>query len=219
MFTILSPQKYEIDQKPSKFYSLYCTSLIIYTIEVTAKIIWTCSWPKLLCVNYYHVLAHCCTVTYLFPHHYHWYHCLHSLDVGIMAVVWYCWNVGETVTADSQTLTVWDSQKEAALQYAVAIFHRLSVPFKSPVQFLCLSPLLWILRGLYILRKNYSGWIKFGRNWSLFIPGRGGGHPRTLYLFVRICFFQSHAISNHHSFSVRFIGAYQPFAQLQIQFT
>ena len=31
IFAMLSPQKHEIDKTSSKFYSLYCTSLIIYT--------------------------------------------------------------------------------------------------------------------------------------------------------------------------------------------
>ena len=51
------------------------------------------------------------------------------------------------MAADSHTVTVWDSQKEAALQYAVAIFHWLLIPFQSPVQFPCLPPLLWIWVG------------------------------------------------------------------------
>ena len=43
--------KNKIFQKLSKFYPLYCTSLFIYKIDVTATIIWACSWAKLLCVT------------------------------------------------------------------------------------------------------------------------------------------------------------------------
>ena len=42
VFTIFSLQKDEIYQKPSKFYSLYSMTLLIYKIQVTATIIWTC---------------------------------------------------------------------------------------------------------------------------------------------------------------------------------
>ena len=42
-FTIFSAQKHDtyVSTKNSKYYSLYCTSLLVYTTEVTAKIIQT----------------------------------------------------------------------------------------------------------------------------------------------------------------------------------
>ena len=74
--------------------------------------------------------------------------------------------IEETVAADSHTVTVWDSQKEAALQYAVAIFHWLLIPFQSPLRFPCLSPYFasgWGGRGAPENARSFRSNLFFNR--------------------------------------------------------
>ena len=49
------PKNIKSTKKLSKFYSysVYCALLITYKTEVTATIIWTCSWTKTLCVTFF----------------------------------------------------------------------------------------------------------------------------------------------------------------------
>ena len=135
----------------------------------------------------------------------------------------------ETVAANWQAVTVWDSQEEAALQDAVLIFQRLSISVRS-IQFsvpsLFLSPVLCILQASCDACKGILLWmnslvvLRFGRKWSPFYtPGGARTQFRESPIFSFEFVFQSHAISNHRSFSVRFIGAYQPFSSLRIQLT
>ena len=62
--------------------------------------------------------------------------------------------------------------------------------------------------GLLPQRRPWTIKLYVSRQWTFTVP---------IFSFEFV--FQSHAISNHRLFSVRFIGAYQTFARLQVQFT
>ena len=144
--------------------SFPCTllhSLFINIVEETAKIIWSCSWTKIVCVFHYYVQVHSCRIVSLssplplaslWASSWCWHNCGRLLVLSHFgtcmcsnvetnlswtclvsgplnfehpSVLLFCLKLlgcGETVTADSQTVTVCGSLEEAALQYAVVVF-------------------------------------------------------------------------------------------------